>query len=149
MARVIHHPPRHGWTSAGIVLGMVLIVLLWSTGIVLEVWSAETAFQLAEWQNALRHASLVVHGVGAWLVCGVIGRWIAPHVGGMWQRRRLRGRWVGIATALAGAAVALTGLGLLYGPGDWHDATGRVHWWIALLWPAVLAVHARHLRLKP
>lgn len=148
MARLIAHPPRHGWSRAGIFVGALLLVLLLASGIVLEVWSADTAFQLAAWQNAVRHASLVIHGVGAWFVCAAIGAWIAPHARRMWHRRRLRGWWLGITTATLGGAVALTGLALLYGPGDWHDATGQLHWWIALPWPALLLTHARHLRLR-
>lgn len=137
-----HHHPRHGWTRFGVRLGIGLLLLLWLTGMLLELWPADSAFQLAAWQAGLRRASVTLHGVGSWLALVAAGRWLWPHVAQVWRLRAARRWWLGLAAIALTAAIAATGLALLYGPGDWHDALGQAHWWIAIGWPLLVLLHA-------
>lgn len=145
MARLTAWPPRQAWTRAGVLIGLVLLIALWASGLLLEVWPAESAFELPAPQAALRHGAVVLHGVGAWVACIAAGRWVWPHVARVWRLPAGASWWLGIAAAAMAAGVSVTGLALLYGPGDWHERLGEVHWWIAVGWPALVLVHARRL----
>ena len=145
MARLNGDPPRHGWTRAGVRFGLALLLALWATGVLLELWPAEAVFQLAAWQAGLRHAALVLHGIGAWLACVALGRWIWPHAAIAWRMPTGRTWWLGLVGATMASAVAITGLALLYGPADWHEGLGQVHWWIGVGWPALVLWHAVRL----
>jgi hypothetical protein len=139
---------RHGWTRSGLRFGLVLLLLLWITGGVLELWSADAVFQLAGWQAGLRRISVIVHGAGTWVACAAAGRWLWPHVALVWRMRTTQRWWLGVAAIALTTAIVATGLALLYGPGDWHDALGQVHWWIAVGWPLLVLLHAVRWRRR-
>lgn len=143
MARLIrHHRIRHGWTRAGVGFGLTLLLLLWATGLLLELWPADAVFQMEAWKASLRHASATVHGTLTWFACVAVGRWIWPHVAQVWRLRAARRWWLGLIAVTLTATIAITGLALLYGPADWHDAIGQFHWWIAVGWPLLVLWHA-------
>ena len=142
MARLNRHRVRHGWTRTGVRFGLVLLVLLWTTGVLLGLWPADAVFQLESWKASLRHASAVVHGTLTWFACVAAGRWIWPHVAQLWAHRAAQRWWLGLLSVTLTACIAVTGLALLYGPADWHDAIGQWHWWIAVAWPVLVLVHA-------
>lgn len=149
MARLKHRTdaaqPRHGWTRAGIRLGLALLLALWVSGVLLWWWPAELSFQLAPWQSGLRRTAVVLHGVGAWVLCVAAGRWAWPHLVRTWGLPRRRSWWLGVGSLGLLSVAAVSGLGLLYGPGDWHEAIGQWHWWLAVGWPLLVALHARRL----
>lgn len=143
--RIDPREPRHGWNRLGIRLGLALLLALWVTGMALWWWPGDDLFQLAPWQAAMRRGAVVVHGVGAWVACVALGRWAWPHVTRTWHLPQRRTWWLGIAGLALLALVALSGLGLLYGPGDWHEGLVQWHWWVSVGWPALVLVHARRL----
>lgn len=146
MARLRPYARRHaGWPRSGIVLSAALVLALWLTGLLLQAWPGEQAALLPPWQAQVRHSALVVHGIGAWVFCLFAGRWIWPHAMLVW-RRAVDATWVlGLAAAGLVLLVAVTGLLLLYGPGDAREVSIAAHWWTALGWPVLLALHARRL----
>ena len=144
MAKLIAPPRSHaGWTRYARSWLLILLVLLWTTGLTMHLADRSTDLDVPAWQSLLRHGSTIVHGVLAWLFCVLIGRWVWPHVLLVW-RRRAHGStwWFGWLTLSLALLVMLTGLGLLYGNADWHDATSAVHWWLGLCWPLVTALHS-------
>ncbi|MGZ5179437.1 MAG: hypothetical protein ACXWC2_03105 [Ramlibacter sp.] len=137
---------RHaGWPRRGIVLSAALVLALWLTGLLLEAWPAEQTPLMQPWQAQLRHAAVVLHGVGAWIFCLFAGRWAWPHAALVWRRAPDATWLLGLVAAALALLVAASGLLLLYGPGDAHDASAVAHWWTALGWPVLLALHARGL----
>lgn len=137
---------RHaGWPRGGIALSAALILALWLTGLLLDAWPAEQAPLLAPWQSQMRHAAVVVHGIGAWAFCLFAGRWAWPHAALVWRRAADATWLLGLAAAGLALLVAASGLLLLYGPGDARDAAVLLHWWTAVGWPALLLLHARKL----
>ena len=142
MAPLNAHVHRTGWSRAAIACTAALVVLLWASGVLLQAWPADAAFDLGPTQLAWRRTALVAHGAGAWVFCLFAGRWIWPHATLVW-RRRVNWIWLGgVAMALVLLLVALTGLVMLYGAADVHPAAAAVHWWVALGSPALLLAHA-------
>jgi len=146
VARLRHYARRHaGWPRRGIALSTALVLALWITGLLLDMWPAEQAPLLQPWQSQLRHAAVIAHGIGAWVFCLFAGRWAWPHVALVW-RRALDTTWLlGLVSGGLALAIAASGLLLLYGPGDARDATVAAHWWTAIGWPVLLALHVRRL----
>lgn len=143
--RMAPHGPRQGWSRGGVLAGLALLLALLASGVLLWWWPAESAFERTPAQAAWRHAALVLHGAGAWGACMAMGRWVLPHVRRAWRLPSGGTWWLGLAAGLLLGVLALTGLGLLYGPADGHEAIGTVHWWAGLAWPALLLPHARRL----
>lgn len=141
-----HFARRHaGWPRGGIALSATLVAVLWGTGLLLDVWPAEQAALLLPWQSQLRHSALVAHGIGAWVFCLFAGRWAWPHVALMWRRAVDSTWWLGLLATSLALAAAVTGVLLLYGPGEGREASVAAHWWTAVGWPALLALHVRRL----
>lgn len=149
MARLDRHPLRRGWTHAGLRWGVALLLVLWTTGFLLELWPAAAAFELDPLKAGLRHASATVHGTASWFAWLAAGRWTWPHVAQVWRARSGGRWWLGIAAIALTCSIAATGLGLLYGPADWHDAVAQAHWWIAVGWPMLVLLHALPRRRTP
>lgn len=144
-----HFARRHaGWPRRGIALSAALVLALWATGLVLDLWPAEQAALLPPWQSQMRHSALVVHGVGAWVFCLFAGRWAWPHIALMWRRAVDATWWLGLVAGGIALLVIASGLLLLYGPGEAHDASAVAHWWTAVGWPVLLALHARRLLVR-
>ena len=122
----------------------ILLMTLWLTGVGMHVWTdAEGVLEIPEWQQGARHAATVAHGVLAWLVCLAAGRWIWPHVGLVWHRRHhANAWWLGMLLMLCGTLVAVGGLLLLYGSPKTHEIAEKIHWWLGLTLPLIVAVHA-------
>jgi len=142
---------RAGWSGRGVAALALLVLALWTTGLLINAWPAEQAPLLEVWQMQLRHLAVVLHGVGAWVFCFLAGRWVWHHIQLVWPWPRNRTWWLGMASAGIALLGALSGLLLLYGPGDSHDAVALFHWWGTLAWPLLLGLHARALwrRLRP
>ncbi len=138
------HPRRHaGWNGAALAWLVLLSLALWATGIAMHVFERDSVMELPQWQENLQRAATVVHGVLTWFFCVMAGRWVWPHISQMWGRRIRHGTWyLGIATASLGLVLSLAGLGLLYGPGSWHETLSASHWWLGLCWPVLCALHA-------
>ncbi len=145
MARVIHahaHVRRSGWSTAALAWTATLVVLLWGSGLMLYLWPAEALIQIGPAQVVLRRAALVAHGASVWLLLLFAGRWIWPHALLVWRPRPNVTRMLGVVVAVLLLLVAATGLLLLYGPAGSHDGASAIHWWMALVLPLLLVVHA-------
>lgn len=138
------NPRQHaGWDRVAVVWLVSLTLTLLGTGIVMHVLGRDSVMELPLWQDYLQRWATVAHGVVTWLYCVLAGRWIWPHASHVWHRRARRRMWnVGIATASVGIVLSLAGLGLLYGPGAWHDTLSLTHWWTGLTWPVLCSLHA-------
>ena len=148
-------PPRGraGWSRAGTIWLIAVVVVLLASGVLLHELNPANAPQAADWGESTRgwlHASSVLHGVFAWAFCILLGRWVWPHVALVWAARR---RWIwlfGIGVAGSGGIAALTGLMLLYGNADWRESMSAAHWIAGLFWPVLCVVHGwRRLRPGP
>lgn len=133
---------RAGWSHHGAVWLVVVVGVLLATGWLLR---ESDPGAIAEWTDAERsvhRAASVLHGSFAWAFCILLGRWIWPHVGLMWAALPRRRVWLlGLAAAVLGAVVALTGLGLLYGSADAREPLSNLHWASGLVWPLLCVVH--------
>jgi hypothetical protein len=135
---------RHaGWSRSAAVWLVVLTATLWLTGIAMHLLVRDGVLDMPPWQENLQRVSTVVHGVAVWLWCVMAGRWVWPHVLLVWRRRHDGLTWVlGAVTLFTLLALALAGLGLLYGLAAWHEALAALHWWLGLAWPALCLAHA-------
>lgn len=136
---------RAGWSGKGMAALGFLVLALWLTGVVLKAWTGDEAVLLEPWQMQLRHAAVVSHGIGTWVFCFLAGRWVWHHVQLVWSWPRTLTWWFGLASAAIAMVGATSGLLLLYGPGESHEAVVSMHWWLTFGWPVLLGVHARAL----
>ena len=136
------HPPRRGgWTRGGIAWIAAVGAVLWLTGVVLYAWPAESLFDLAPWQVALRRGAVVVHGTCVWLLCFLAGHWLWSHLAQVWRRRPGTAWLLGLAGAALLLLVAASGLLLLYGTEAIRAPASATHWWSAVALPGLLVVH--------
>lgn len=109
----------------------------------MHVFARDSVMEIPLWQENVQRWATVVHGVLTWLFCVMVGRWVWPHASHIWRRHARLVTWfLGITTACVGLLLSLAGLGLLYGPGAWHDSLSMAHWWIGLFWPVLCGMHA-------
>ncbi len=145
-----HAPPgsRHlwAWNRGGMTLVLVCVLLLWISGLAVRSIPQDVLFAGPPWLAAARLAAHVVHGVAAWSATLLAGRWVWPHLAQV--LRRWRARPAGTATLAAGGLLAASGIALGYAPLDWSMPLANLHWWLGLLWPAALLMHAGR-RLRP
>ena len=132
---------RVGWQRATF-WGMTWVWLgLWLSGALLWALPLQTLF---EPEQALLRSAVVLHGALAWPCCVLLGRVVWPHIGLVWHRRtpQARGVWA-CGVLLLGLLVLwlLTGLLLLYGSADWHDAVSPWHSRTGLAWPLAYLAH--------
>lgn len=133
---------RAGWNGRAVLWIALTIAILWLSGLWLHHDDALGLAELTPAQMQSQHAASVVHGVFAWVSCVVAGRWVWPHVALIFACRKKRWIWIaGLLVAAAGAIVALTGLGLLYGAADWREKLSATHWALGLGWPLLFVLH--------
>ena len=131
-----------GWSRATWRWMVAAMLGMWGSGVVLWVWPSDVLMTLDEWQQAIRHGGVVVHGVLTWCVCVLCGRGVWPHLHIVWQRR---GAWAhrvrGWGSFVVLCVIAAAGLCLLYGPAGLRDSASALHGWLGLVWPALVWAH--------
>jgi hypothetical protein len=117
-------------------------LLLFVTGVVMFVWPSSELVEMTSVQAGLRHGSGVVHGVSAWLFCLMCGRGVWPHVRVMWHKHGMPTQWtLGLFNLSVFAAIALTGLLLLYGSPELHDSASPLHFWMGIFCLFIFLAH--------
>lgn len=122
------------------VLLLACTLLLWASGVAVRQIPEDVLFAGPRWLAGTRLASHTVHGLAAWAAVLLAGRWVWPHLAQSCKRWRKRPS--GLLLLATGAALAASGIALGYAPLAWHEALGEMHWWLGLLWPAALLLHA-------
>ena len=131
-----------GWGRTTFLLMAAVCLLLFVTGLVMDVLPASELMDMSPAQAALRHSMGVVHGVSAWLFCILCGRGLWPHVRVMWHTQGEAVQWaLGLMNFSVLAAMGLTGVLLLYGSPDLHDSASPLHFWMGALSPLIFLAH--------
>jgi hypothetical protein len=131
-----------GWTRAVLTAWVISLLLLWVSGVLLRQWPADALLDMSEWEQALRRAAQVLHGVCTWLICLLSGRGLWPHLSLMWKgRTRQQQWWWGCASLALLLVLSVSGLLLLYGAEPLLALMSNLHFWIGLFLPLVLTLH--------
>jgi hypothetical protein len=132
-----------GWGRTTFLLMAVVCLLLFVTGLVMFVLPASELIDMPPTQASLRHSAGVVHGVLTWAFCVMCGRGVWPHVRVMWHKQGEPIKWaLGLANLCVLAAIALTGLFLLYGSPELHEDASPLHFWMGALCPLIFLAHS-------
>lgn len=141
------HAPKLAWKriTRWIMVGQVLGFLV--TGIVLAYSPVTDLESSSELQMQIRRYATVAHGSLAWAFCVLFGHTLWHHFAMAWKWPTKAWIWyLGLSSLSVLIALAVTGLILLYGGLEIRAASQRLHLWLGLVWPLLLAVHG--IRLK-
>jgi hypothetical protein len=131
-----------GWIRTVLTAWVIVLLLLWVSGVVLRQWPAQALLEMSEWEQTLRRTAQVLHGVCTWVICLLSGRGLWPHLSLMWKgRARQQPWWWGCASLLLLLVLSVSGLMLLYGAEPLLALMSDLHFWIGLLLPLVLTLH--------
>ena len=134
---------RVGWVGLAFGGLTAVMLLMWATGLVMFALPVADLMDMSEQASMARRLSGVTHGVAAWCVCVLCGRGVWPHVQWIWRQRVERYQWAwGVLNLGALVLLALSGLALLYGSSELHEALSPVHVWIGVVAPIPWVIHA-------
>lgn len=133
---------RVGWTGVAFAGLSLSLLVLWGTGWVMYAWPIADLMDMTEMEAMLRRAPGVVHGVTTWGVCVLGGRGVWPHVQWMFHHRVDWHQWGwGLVNLTLLVVLAISGLLLLYGRADWHEALSPAHFWVGAFAPLPYILH--------
>jgi hypothetical protein len=131
-------PPRwQRWAVHGTLLALLVTGAAWLIAHYLLHAGSDAGGEAPP--PALETWALRLHGMAAYAFLVVLGSMSAVHIALGWRARRNRASGAGLVAAAL--MLAISALGLYYGPESAHTATSVFHWVCGLALPPLLWLH--------